>query len=871
MKFLKLFGKIFGILVFLFMLGHFGLYVYCLSTPKIEITRNQSYYLYDNDGELIFNNYSWVSLDDISDNLIQATLSTEDRHFYSHMGFDYVRIVKAIISNITSRSLSEGASTITQQYARNLYLNYDKTWERKIEEALLAFELETHYSKKEILEGYLNTINYGGVFGIENASQYYFNKSAGELTLAEASMLAGIPQSPSNYSPLYNLDLAKKRQKTVLTLMYNNEEISEDDMNEALDVELSYVGNKNDNITSGRLYFKDAVLNELSTISSIPESILETGGIKIYTTMDSDAQINLEKSIDSKEFKELQVASVMMDPDNGEVLALVGGTDYNTSQFNRAISAKRQVGSTMKPFLYYTALESGFTSASSFISEKTTFSFSSNKKYTPKNYNDKYANGPLSMGSAIAYSDNIYAVKTHLFLGEDNLVTIANRVGISEDLEAVPSLALGTEEISLVDMVTGYASFANMGYKVNSHLIRKIEDSNGNVLYEYKDEKINILNENLVFILNEMLTYTYDKDFIDYNYPTLIGLLPKLTNRYAIKSGTTDTDMWIMGYNQDAVLGIWTGYDDNRATQSGDSSFHKDIWVETMEGYFNDKETSWYNIPDNIVGVLVNPLTGEISDVGDKKKKLFYFLKGTEPHKDVGYDFESVFKEDDKGNDDEKNNDNIEDENNVNDNNSDGNSNEELDHNVEDNNDLNDNEDTFDNEGDGGGSSGGIENTDGNSNSDDDISDGNNDRDENHIWNDNSNGGNGGNIDIDEDNVGNSNNDNANNDDDNGGNNSINGENVNGGLNSDSENNNGNDDNRDNSNIDISGNLSNQGNVGLNGFLDSNEFNGNLSNNNDVIIGSDIINSDNSSGNLSGVLDRYNNRNENNDSLRGNR
>ena len=647
MKILKLFGKIFGILVGLFLFGHLGLYVYCLSTPKIEITRNQSYYLYDNEGELIFNNYSWVSLDDISNDLIQATLSTEDRHFYKHMGFDYIRIVKAIISNVTSRSLSEGASTITQQYARNLYLNYDKTWERKIEEALLAFELETHYSKDEILEGYLNTINYGGVFGIENASQYYFNKSAGELTLAEASMLAGIPQSPSNYSPLYNLDLAKKRQKTVLTLMYNNDEISEDEMNAAIDVELSYVGNKNDNITSGRLYFKDAVLSELSNISSIPESILETGGIKIYTTMDSDAQSMLENSVDSKEFGELQVASVMMAPDNGEVLALVGGVDYNTSQFNRAINAKRQVGSTMKPFLYYAALESGFTSASSFISEKTTFSFSSNKKYTPKNYNDKYADGPLSMGSAIAYSDNIYAVKTHLFLGEDNLVTIANRVGISEELEAVPSLALGTEEISLIDMVTGYASLANMGNKVNSHLIRKIEDNNGNILYEYKNEMVNILNENLVFILNEMLTYTYDKDFIDYNYPTLIGLLPKITNRYAVKSGTTDTDMWIMGYNQDAVLGIWTGYDDNRATESGDSSFHKDIWIETMEGYFKEKDTSWYDVPDNIVGVLVNPLTGEISKIGDKKKKLFYFLKGTEPHEDVGYDFESVFRDDD--------------------------------------------------------------------------------------------------------------------------------------------------------------------------------------------------------------------------------
>jgi len=657
MKILRKIGKFFIILVGLFVLGNLALYIYCLSTPKIQITRNQSYYLYDNENNLIFNNYSWVELDNISDNLIKATLATEDKHFYKHMGFDYFRILKAIITNISSQSLSEGASTITQQYARNLYLNYDKTWKRKIEEAILAFELETHYTKDEILEGYLNTINYGGVFGIENASQYYFNKSATELSLAEASMLAGIPQSPSNYSPLYNLELAKKRQNTVLTLMYNNDDISDEEMKDAIKTELSYIGNKNNNITSGKLYFKDAVLNELETIASIPDSILSTGGIKIYTTMDSMAQSSLEDSISEKELGELQIASVMMDPDNGEILALVGGTDYNSSQFNRAISAKRQVGSTMKPFLYYTALESGFTSASSFISEKTTFSFSGNKKYTPKNYNDKYANGPLSMGAAIAYSDNIYAVKTHLFLGEENLVSIANRVGTSNQLDAVPSLALGTEEISLMDMVSGYASFANLGNKVESHLIKRIEDSSGNILYEYKDEKVNILNESLVYILNEMLTYTYDKDFIDYNYPTMISLLPKMTNKYSIKSGTTNTDMWIMGYNQDAVLGVWTGFDDNSMLTNEVSSFHKDIWVETMEGYFSDKETSWYETPNNIVGVLVNPMTGEIAKQEDKKKKLFYFLKGTEPHTDTTYDLDEVFKEDNKKNDNDINND----------------------------------------------------------------------------------------------------------------------------------------------------------------------------------------------------------------------
>lgn len=646
MRFIKKIGKIFVIFLTVFILSNVCLYIYCLYTPKIEINRNQSYYLYDKNDDLIFNNYSWVSLDNISDYLIDATIATEDKHFYYHMGFDYLRIGKAIIKNITSHSLSEGASTITQQYARNMYLSYEKTWKRKFEEAILAFELETHYTKNEILEGYLNTINYGGVFGIENAAKYYFNKSAKDLNLSEASMLAGIPQSPSNYSPLYNLELAKKRQKIVLNLMLDNKKIDDTQLNLALGDDLKYYGNgDNNSITSGRLYFKDAVLDELDDIDTIPKSLLETGGIKIFTTLDSSAQDILEQAVRDNKKDDLQVAGILLDPNNGGVLALVGGTNYNESQFNRAISAKRQVGSTMKPFLYYSALESGFTAASSFISEKTTFSLDDDKKYTPKNYNDKYANGPLSMGAAIAYSDNVYAVKTHLFLGEGNLVSMANRLGIKNNLQAVPSLALGTEEISLIDMVCGYAAFANLGKKVSGHLITRIEDMNGNILYEYNDKPYNILNESIVFILNEMLTYTYDTDLIDYNYPTLISLLPKITNKYAIKSGTTDTDTWIIGYNREAVLGIWTGYDNNRVVESTGASMHKDIWIDTIEKYFKDKECSWYDIPNNVIGVLVNPMNGEVAKKDDKKKKLFYFIKGTEPIDNNSYDLDAVFKE----------------------------------------------------------------------------------------------------------------------------------------------------------------------------------------------------------------------------------
>ena len=640
------------VLGIIFILCNVGFYIYALVSPKVLITRNQSYYLYDNQDKLIFNNYSWLNLEDISDNLIAATISTEDKHFYRHFGFDYLRIIKAVISNITSRSLSEGASTISQQYARNLYLNYDKTWKRKLEEAILALKLETHYTKNEILEGYLNTINYGGVYGIENAAMYYFNKSASDLNLAEAAMLAGIPQSPKNNSPIFNVENAKQRQLVVLKLMVKNKKITEDEAEEAYNYNLTYIGSNNAEMSSGKMYFKDAVINELESIPSVPKSLLTTGGIKIYTTLDNNAQYILEDAVNKIAVDELQAAAILMNPNNGEVLALIGGTNYDLSQFNRAIKAKRQVGSTMKPFLYYAALENGFTAASSFISEKTTFSFASKSKYTPKNYNDKYADGPLSMGAAIAYSDNIYAVKTHLFLGEDKLVTMANRVGITEELEAIPSLALGTEEISLMDVVSGYATFANMGNKVDGHFIRKIEDSKGNILYEYKLEEHNVLNKSLVYILNEMLSYTYDKDFIDYNYPTLISLLPKITNRYAIKSGTTDTDAWIIGYNDEAVLGVWNGYDDNRNLDNV-VSYQKDIWIETMEGYLKDKKSNWYTAPSNIIGVLVNPITGEIAKKDDKKSKLFYFIKGTEPYDDDSYDLEAVFKEENEKNEEE--------------------------------------------------------------------------------------------------------------------------------------------------------------------------------------------------------------------------
>ena len=602
--------------------------------PKLPITGANGYHLYDINGDTYTaSSEESVSLKDISKHLINATISIEDKNFYKHQGFDYLRILKAMFVNIKSGETLQGASTITQQYARNLFLDFDKTWDRKIKEAWITIRLETHYSKDDILEGYLNTINYGGIFGIENASKYYFNKSAKDLTLAEASMLAGIPKNPSRYSPLIDEESAKSRQKIILNSMVKNGYITESQADSAYNTKLNYERSEDSDNLKMIMYYQDAVMDELKSIKTIPSSFLETGGLKIYTNLDMKAQKALEDSANKNITNaDIQMAGIVMDPQTGKVLALSGGRDYNKSQYNRATMAKRQVGSTIKPFLYYSALENGFTPSTTFTSEKTTFSFSGNKTYTPKNYNDEYANGPISLAAAISYSDNIYAVKTHLFLGDDALPDILNRVGIDEKLNNLPSLALGAVEINMMDMMGAYSALANEGYKVEPYFISKVTDMDGNVLYEYKPNPENVLNKNTVYILNELLTTTYAAEFKDYNVPTCLSIAPKMTHKYAIKSGTTNTDNLIFGYNKDLVVGMWTGYDDNKDVSSSDSSNLKNAWVDIMESYLEGKtdEETWYETPSNVVGVAIDPISGKAA-TDSSKAKVLYYIKGTEP------------------------------------------------------------------------------------------------------------------------------------------------------------------------------------------------------------------------------------------------
>ena len=611
-----------------------GLYTYAYLSPKLDLKKSGSLYIYDNKDELLYQgsrNNEWANLSDISTYLVDAVISVEDKNFYDHHGFDYLRIAKAMATNIRRNKIVQGASTISQQYIKNLYLDFDKTWKRKIEEAFLTLELEVHYDKDDILEGYLNTINYGqGNMGIVNAASYYFNKKPNELTLEEAIMLAGIPKNPSGYNPVNNYEASVNRAKVVAKAMLNNKYIDEATYNNLYKEKIEIYGQNKTNNLQMVMYYQEAVLKELNNIKEIPTSLINSGGLKIYTNLDMEMQKNMEDAILSKKSDdEVQVASVVVNPDTGEVRALTGGIDYAKSQYNRALKSKRQVGSTMKPFLYYAALENNMTMASTFRSEETTFNLSNGKTYSPSNAGGIYASKEITMAAALSLSDNIYAVKTNLFLGVDKMIDVAKRTGINEELQGVASLPLGTSEINILDFATGYNTFATGGYKKDLYFIRKVTDLDGNVLYEHEDKKDLVINPNYTYILNEALTSTTNDAFVDYTTPTALNISGSLTHKYAIKTGSTNTDYWIVGYNPDALVMMWMGYDDNRECDKSVRNQAKKIWAEVIEDATKDKD-DWYETPKNVVAIPLDAVTGNVPK-DNNKTALYYFVKGSEP------------------------------------------------------------------------------------------------------------------------------------------------------------------------------------------------------------------------------------------------
>jgi penicillin-binding protein 2D len=633
---ISLIGLVCMLIVFLGVLG----YAKILGAPPLAVP--QSTLFFANDGTLIGESNSgqkryWVPLEEISPDLIHATISIEDKNFYEHNGFDYKRIAGALLADIKALAKVQGASTITQQYARNLFLEHDKTWTRKLHEAFYAIRIEMNYSKEEILEGYLNTIYYGnGAYGVQAASQFYYGKNASELSLAESSMLAGIPKGPGYYSPLASLENATKRQGIILNTMVENGYITKNDAEKAKETQLTFVGEHPHKRVEAAPYFQDAVKNALKNQLKLDVRTIALGGLKVYTTLDLKQQEEAEKQIQKTiaSSSEIQVGLIAMDPKNGHVRAMVGGRDYEQSPFNRAVQAVRQPGSTIKPLLYYAALSQGFTPSSTMRSEKTTFMFDDGRtEYSPHNFNNKYAGGEITLAQALAVSDNIYAVKAHLFMGVDTLIKTAKKFGISTKMDSVPSLALGTSGVRVIDMANAYSLFANGGKKVTPTLITKVEDYNGNVIFESDNEAEKVLDPAKAFVMTQMMTGMFDTKLNGYAKVTGNSLIDDITRPYAGKSGSTETDSWMIGFTPQLVTAVWAGHDVGKPiTLTAEKSYAKNIWANFMEKSLKGKPVKGFKPPkEGVLGVYVNPENGKLASKDCPVRRFTYFVAGTEP------------------------------------------------------------------------------------------------------------------------------------------------------------------------------------------------------------------------------------------------
>ena len=616
-----------GILV-IFTVGIFyiSFLIFCGLSHNITLGNQASLVIKDDQNETFFEScyqmdILWTPLNDLPDLLIEGTVAVEDKRFYQHHGYDPIRIMKALYKNIASQNIVEGASTITQQTIKNLYLTQEKTYSRKIKELFLSVEAELHYTKEEILETYFNTLYYGhGIYGIQNASQFYFNKSSDELTVAETAMLIGIPNSPNNYSPYLNEEKSRNRQLIVLNVMKNQNLITQQQYNQAKQEKLMLADFKTQTRSEVYGYYKDAVMQqcrELGFCRSNQDHFI------IYTYYDKKLQKTLQNEFDRQlENTDMQAAGIIMEPYTFHIKAIQGGSNYYETQYNRALYSKRQSGSTIKALLYYLALTEGFTPSTCFDSTQTTFQISETVSYTPENYRSLYAEMPISLIHAIATSDNVYAIKTHLFLGTDALYNALNDFGIQQD-ESTVSMALGTTDFPLMDLAMIYNTFASEGLWQKPSFIKKITDVNGKILYERKEEPVRLLKEDETLVLTSLLRAPFDIKNVNVSGPSLLGYEPYTT--VSAKSGSSDWDSLIVGYNPQMTLALWNGYDENKAlTTTDERKICRTIFKEVFNAIYPKENTGpWYIPNDNILTQRVNPITGQFSNSGS----LYWYLK----------------------------------------------------------------------------------------------------------------------------------------------------------------------------------------------------------------------------------------------------
>lgn len=553
-----------------------------------------------------------LSIEDCPSFIKEAIVDVEDKRFYSHLGFDLLRIGKSLYTNIKNQDIVEGGSTITQQYAKNLFLNNRQTLNRKINELFLSLQIEMQYSKEEILEGYINSMYYGhGIYGFQNASKFYFGKEIQNLSTAEIALLIGIPNGPSYYSPIIDIEKAKTKRNQILSLLYKDGLLEKEEYLKAKQEEI-ILENKDYKVESEKNYYIDTVLNEVSTLS------LEED-LSIYTYYDDKAQEALSSAIRNyNTIPSLESSGIIVEPYSGNIVAIQGGNDYTISSFNRALFAQRQIASTIKPLLYYCALEQGFTPSSTFLSTATTFILEDGSTYTPENYNKYYPNKDISMVHAISTSDNIYAVKTHLFLGMDTLTEALSAFAIKSEMN--PSLALGSVNLSIKELSYIYNTFASEGYLIKPSCISLITSKN-EIIYEREVKPKLLLNRDITLILNQMLTSTYDNNNIDGVYPTLYG--NKTEVKTAVKSGTSLWDTWAIGFNPYYTVGIWNGYDDNSEMGKEEYAISKNIWQNCFNTIMKDKKEVWYEPSSNIESIKIDPISGKENSQGSD----YWYLK----------------------------------------------------------------------------------------------------------------------------------------------------------------------------------------------------------------------------------------------------
>lgn len=489
-----------------------------------------------------------IRLNELPSYVPDAIISTEDRRFYAHFGFDIVAFTRAMLTNIFMGRYAQGGSTITQQVAKNLFLTSQKNIKRKTQELLLAFWLEHKFSKEQILTLYLNRVYLGaGTYGIEAASQKYFQKSSRDMNLLEAAIIAGMLKAPSRYNPIASAERAKARAKVVLQNMVNNDALTERQMKYALTLP---VGEDKSYKVQGADYFADWVYREVN------DYIGERGNdIYVYTTLDQKIQENAEKilreAVLAAKNRNVSEGAVVVLNKSGEVKAMVGGIDYRKSQFNRAVTALRQPGSAFKPFVYLTALQNGWKREDRIDDVPLSIG-----KWKPENYDKKYY-GSVTLDEALMKSLNLATVNLSESLSRKDIIRTAKKMGISTPVENTPSLALGTFEVKVIDMAAAYSAIANGGYATWPHAIKEVYTRDGYQLYQREaDAENRILDAGAVKDLTKMLEKVISQG---------TGRRAKIPGFAAGKTGTTQDyrDAWFVGFTDEYVIAVWVGNDDN--------------------------------------------------------------------------------------------------------------------------------------------------------------------------------------------------------------------------------------------------------------------------------------------------------------------